>query len=313
MKKRGTLMMMAALLLPLVAACTGQSAGTTGGGTPPGPPFSADTAYAYVRQQVSYGPRVPGTEAHDKQLAWMLEFLQARADTVVQQHFTHQATNGNTIQLTNVFARFRPDAKDRVLLLAHWDTRPNADQERDPAKRTQPILGANDGASGTAVLLELANVLKSHSPPIGVDLLFVDGEDYSAADLLVGSNFFAANLPAGYKPLYGILLDMIGDENPVYPIEGNSQDDAPEVIERVWRTAEDLGLGNIFVRRGGEYITDDHAPLNQAGIRTIDIIDFDFGPGNAYWHTLEDNLSHTSPRGLDACGRVLTALIFKGG
>jgi Zn-dependent M28 family amino/carboxypeptidase len=132
-------------------------------------------------------------------------------------------------------------------------------------------------------------------------------------DLLIGSEYFAANLPAGYRPLYGILLDMIGDTDPVYEIEQNSRDFAPEVVDRVWRTADELGLGAIFSRQQTGYVEDDHVPLNRAGIRTIDIIDFDYGPGNAYWHTTQDRLENTSPKGLEAVGRVLAALIYRGG
>jgi Zn-dependent M28 family amino/carboxypeptidase len=182
--------------------------------------------------------------------------------------------------------------------------------ESDAERRAQPIPGANDGGSGTAVLLELANVLSSNSPPVGVDLLFVDGEDYGPGerDMYLGAKHFAATHP-GYRPLYGLLLDMVGDRNPVFPIEGNSRDSAPEVVDRVWRVAEEIGHGAAFVRRDGGWITDDHIPLNQAGIRTIDIIDFDF----AQWHTLSDDLDHVSARGLGIVGEVVTALIFRGG
>jgi hypothetical protein len=309
-------MTLAALILPVLIACSEQSAGSTtsGGGTPP-PEFSADSAFAHLRRQVGFGPRVPGMDGHAKQLTWMQEYLRARADTVVLQPFTHDAADGKHLEMTNLFARFKPEERNRVLLVAHWDTRPTADNERDAARRAQPIPGANDGASGTAVLLELANVLSRHSPPIGVDLLFVDGEDYGpdSEDMYLGAKYFAANLPAGYRPLYGILLDMIGDQNPVFPQEGNSQEQAPEVVQRVWSIAEDLGHGAVFVKRAGGYITDDHVTLNQAGLRTIDIIDFDYGPGNGYWHTLDDDTSHVSPRGLGVVGSVLIALIFRGG
>lgn len=308
-------MIVAALALPLVLACAGQEAGAASAATDTVdiPQFEGDSAFALLRKQVEFGPRYPGSPGHAAQLAWMEEYLRARADTVVMQAFTHQSVEGETLALTNVFARFRPEDGTRILLLAHWDTRPEADMDRDPDKVREPIDGANDGASGTAVLLELADVLASHSPPIGVDLLFVDGEDWSGMDLLVGSEYFAANLPPGYKPLYGILLDMIGDANPVYRIEQNSRDYAPEVVERVWRTAEELGLSAIFSRQQGIYIEDDHLPLNRAGIRTIDIIDFDYGPGNAYWHTTQDRIENTSPKGLDAVGRVLATLIYRGG
>lgn len=306
-------MVLAALALPLVIACAGQEAGAASGDTTATPPFSGDSAYAHVRTQVGFGPRIPGTDGHAAQLEWMQEYLRARADTLVLQTFAHETVEGDRLALTNLFARFRPEEGTRVLLLTHWDTRPRADRERDTELMDQPIDGANDGASGTAVLLELADVLSRHSPPIGVDLLFVDGEDWSSMDLLIGSEHFAANLPPGYRPLYGILLDMIGDTDPVYRMEGNSRDYAPEVVERVWRHAEELGLGAIFSRQSGGYIDDDHIPLNRAGIRTIDIIDFDFGPANAYWHTTQDRLENTSPRGLDAVGKVLTSLIYRGG
>ncbi len=300
---------------------SGGSAGSGGSGNAQGaetaagkplvaPDFSGAAAEDLIRQQVAFGPRVPGTPGHEKQLQWMVDYLKTRADTVQVHSFDAQAA-GKTLHLSNVFARFNPSAHDRVLLLAHWDTRPTADNETDSAK-IKPIQGANDGGSGVAVLMELADVLKRHSPPIGVDLLFVDGEDYTG-DMYLGSTHFAANMPPGYKPLYGILVDMVGDQSPVYPIEPTSEQQAPEVVDRVWRTAEQLGFGQYFPRTEGMAIDDDHIPLNKAGIHTIDIIDFDYGPGNAYWHTLEDTVAHTSPVGLEVVGKVLGALIFAGG
>jgi glutaminyl-peptide cyclotransferase len=277
------------------------------------PPFSGDSAFGLLKAQVAFGPRVPGTEAHQKQLDWMLQYLRSRADTVSEQPFTYTTTAGKQLQLANVFARFNPAAPDRVLLLAHWDTRPTADMENDPARRNTPISGANDGASGVALLLELANVMAKQKPPIGVDILLVDGEDYAPDNMYLGANHFAANLPPGYKPLYGILLDMIGDQNPSYPVEPNSKDFAPEVVDRVWRTAAELGYGNYFPNSAGAGVEDDHFALNHAGIRTIDLIDFDYGPNNAYWHTLGDTVEHTSPVGLGVVGSVLLELIYRGG
>jgi glutaminyl-peptide cyclotransferase len=276
------------------------------------PKFDGAAAHELIRTQVAFGPRVPGTPGHEKQLAWMQEYLRARADTVIVQRFTHDASDGNRLRLANVFARFTPQARDRVLLVAHWDTRPNADQEPDRSLHAQPVPGANDGGSGVAVLMHLADLLKRNPPPIGVDILLVDGEDYTN-DMYLGSDFFAANKPAGYQPLYGIVVDMVGDEDPAFPIEGYSQESAPEVVERVWRVAEELGYGNVFQRRQGGAISDDHVPLNRAGIRTIDIIDFNYGPGNSYWHTLQDTFEHTSPKGLGIVGTVLTELIYRGG
>ena len=277
------------------------------------PPFDADSAFALLTRQVAFGPRVPGTEGHAAQLEWMTSYLEARADTVLLQSFEHTGPEGEVLPLTNVFARFRPGAPDRVLLLAHWDTRPTADHESDPELQARPIPGANDGASGVAVLLQLADVLSSHSPPIGVDILLTDGEDYAPDHMYLGAKHFAANHPAGYSPLYGILLDMVADLDPRYPQEGYSLQYAPEVVARVWRMAERLGYGHLFPRERGIAVSDDHIPLNEAGIRTINIIDFDYGPGNAYWHTLDDDLENVGPRGLGVVGEVVAELVYRGG
>ena len=306
------------LLLPL-AGCPGKGQNASANGASPAstsasnaPPFSGDAAYEHLKKQVAFGPRVPGMPGHKAQLDWMIDYLRPLADTLVVQPFTHEHTKEKKkLELTNLMARFNPNADARVLLVTHWDTRPIADQDGDEAKRKLPIDGANDGASGTAVMLEMAKLLKQQKAPIGVDLLFVDGEDYGpdGANMYLGANYFAANLPPGYKPLYGILLDMIGDQNPSYPVEGNSQDEAPEVIERVYRTAQQIGLGLYFPRTDGGYVSDDHLPLNRAGIRTIDIIDFDY----PHWHRSTDVLENTSPRGLDAVGKVMMELIYRGG
>ncbi|MBR9991362.1 MAG: M28 family peptidase [Gemmatimonadetes bacterium] len=273
------------------------------------PPFSGQNAHALLRRQVDFGPRVAGMAGHAAQLGWMTRHMRDRADTVIVQEFTHSASNGRTLRMSNVFARFNVNARDRILLLAHWDTRPTADMDRE--RPNEPILGANDGASGTAVLMELASVLSSHSPPIGVDILLVDGEDYGPGepDMYLGAKHFAANQPPDFRPLYGILLDMVGDRDPRFPIETNSYEYAPEVVDRVWSVAEQIGLGAMFPRTDGGRITDDHVPLNKAGIRTINIIDFDY----EHWHTHGDIVENTSPVGLEAVGRVVTALIYNGG
>jgi len=301
------------LLLVACNSAPGQTPGAAIMDTANVPAFNADSAHSLIRHQVAFGPRVPGMPGHDKQLAWMTQRLGALADTVSTQQFTHKSSRGGTLAMTNVFARFNPEAGQRILLIAHWDTRPTSDN--DPQNADLPIDGANDGASGVAVLMEIASVLARNKPPIGVDLLFVDGEDYGPgeSDMYLGAKHFAANMPQAYKPLYGILVDMVGDEQPVFLIEGNSQDAAPEVVERVWRTAEQLGLRNIFVRRSGGHINDDHLPLIRAGIRTIDIIDFDYGQGNEYWHSQGDIVEHTSPVGLGAVGKVLLTLIWNRG
>lgn len=278
------------------------------------PDFDGGRAFSLIESQVAFGPRVAGTPGHGEQLEWMTASLRRYADTVIVQPFTHTTAAGTRLAMSNLFARFRPDASERVLLVAHWDTRSIADMEPDPARRDEPILGANDGASGTALLLHLAELLAASPPPVGVDILLVDGEDYAPNEMYLGASHFAANLPVpGYRPRYGVLVDMIADADPVYPVEAYSAEYAPDVVRRVYALAHELGYGAQFPLVQGPAITDDHIPLNRAGIPTIDIIDFDFGPGNRIWHTHADDMSAVSVRGLEAVGTVLTELIYRGG
>lgn len=304
-------------LLPLMVAVltgcpsSGQDSGRGTAVARQGPSFSAEAAFEHVRTQVAFGPRVAGMPGHQQQLQWMTEYLRSRADTVELQPFTHTTTTTNKqLAMTNVIARFNPSATERVLLIAHWDTRPTADFDSDEDARKQPIPGANDGASGTAVLLEIANVLKANKPGIGVDLLFVDGEDYgpSEPDMYLGAKYFAANA-GNYRPLYAVLVDMVGDKTPRFPVEDYSLQMAPEVVQRVWGIAEELGYGAHFPRSNQGAVGDDHVPLNKAGIRTANIIDCCDPP----WHTLEDNLANASPVGLGVVGNVLLELIFREG
>ncbi len=297
---------------PADSSAVGTTAAPADSG-PQSPPFDADSAFALLKRQVEFGPRVPGTDAHQRQLEWMTAYLAARADSVFTQPFEYTTRAGKRITMTNVVARFNLGERDRLLFAAHWDTRPIADQDPDPARRKEPIPGANDGASGVAVLMELADVLSHHVPPIGVDLVFFDGEDYGPDEMYLGAEHFAANLPVGYQPLYGILLDMVGDQHPVFPPEAFSRQEAPEVVARIWNVAEQMGYSAYFPRQEGMAIQDDHLPLNRAGIRTADIIDFDYGPDNRYWHTHLDDLHHVAPVGLGVVGNVLLKLVFMGG
>ncbi len=300
---------MRGLLLPLAlvaSACQGHR----------GPPVSFDgaKALARVRHQVEAGPRVPNTPPHVATGDWIAAELRASADSVEVQAFTHVTASGDTLHLRNFLARFRPDAPNRVLFVTHWDSRPHADNDPLPANRSRPVPGADDGASGTAVLLGVADELKKTPPPIGVDLLFVDGEDYGsfegdAPDVLIGAAYFAQHLPPHFQPLYGVLLDMVGDSDQVFPQEQYSRESAPEVVERVWKTASDLGLGSHFPNRTTGYITDDHVPLIRAGIRCIDVIDFDY----PYWHTTADTADKIDSRSLANVGKVVLALIRNGG
>lgn len=279
------------------------------------PDFDGARAYALVERQVEFGPRVPGTEGHAAQLEWMVDTLSALAPSVSVDTFSHEPSGGRSrIPLYNVLARFQPDEERRLLLLAHWDTRPRSDAAGTPEERDRPVPGANDGASGTAVLLELARLFSLQPPPLGVDLLFVDGEDYGPTtdDMFLGARRFASDLPEPL-PVYGVLLDMVGDADPLFPIEGNSAKYAPQVAQRVWGVAERLGYGRYFPRRVGQSLGDDHVPLNEAGLRTIDVIDFEYGPGNALWHTPDDTPENVSATTLDMVGEVVAELVYQGG
>ena len=279
-------------------------------------PFNADSAMSYTRTQLDFGPRVPGTAAARKTGDWIVAHLKTVSDTVIEQSWAHTTAKGVKLPLRNILARFKPGVKDRVLYITHWDTRPVADSDPDPAKRNLPIPGANDGASGVGMLLALADALKQTPPGVGVDLLFVDGEDYGTfgppdVDVLIGSTYFASHLPEpGYKPLYGVLWDMIGDADLKVFQEINSVQAAPEVVQRVWSQARDLGYERYFDAQAKYPITDDHVPLNKAGMHVIDVIDIDYvSPSMNYHHTMQDTIDKVSVGSLKVMGDVALALV----
>ena len=268
-------------------------------------PFNGDAALSYVQTFMQFGPRVPGTDSHKRAGDWITAEMKARADTVYEQTWMYQTASGATIPLRNIVARFRPMAEERLLYVTHWDSRPTAEKSPNEAQRTQPTPGANDGASGVGLFLALGDVLKAVPPTIGLDLVFVDGEDYGTftpdVDVLLGSAHFASNLPsATYQPLFGIVFDMIGERDLQIRQEGHSVNRAPEVVERVWRIAADMGYGNIFVPATTYEITDDHLPLLDKGLRVIDVIDLEY----AYHHSVEDTVDKVSSRSLKVVGDV---------
>jgi Zn-dependent M28 family amino/carboxypeptidase len=207
----------------------------------------------------------------------------------------------------NIFAIFNENANKRIMLCAHWDTRPTADEELDPANRKKPILGANDGASGVAVLLELARQFKVKRPQVGIIIALWDGEDYGPDinNMLMGSRYFAKNM-GKLRPTYGILLDMVGDKDLQIYKEANSVYAAPELVERVWRKAGELGYRKYFPDSVKYTIIDDHVPLIEAGVPFIDLIDFDY----PYWHTLQDTVDKCSPDSLRIVGEVVAAVVY---
>jgi len=299
MKRLGWSMMLAA------AAC-GATRQTT--------PFNGDAALRYAEEQVAFGPRIPNTDGHRRAGDWIERHLRDTADSVDVQVFTHVTADGDTLRLRNFIGHFRPAERERVLFLAHWDTRPRADQSRNLAQQELPVPGANDGASGVAVLLGVADVLAATPPSVGVDLLFVDGEDYGeftlpdgspGPDVLLGSRHYAAGLVEADFPLYAVLFDMVGDADLRIFQEGNSIAGAPEVVARVWNTARDLGYGDVFQPTPRYTLTDDHVPLLDRGVHAIDVIDYDYPP----WHTVEDTPDRLSARSLKVVGDVAVALV----
>ncbi len=274
--------------------------------------FDGEKAFQWIIRQTELGPRNPGSPGHAACLELLQNELQKYAGKVELQPFTfYDPKISSTFTMYNIIASFQPENPSRIMLCAHWDTRPRADRDK-PENRNKPILGANDGASGVAVLMEIARLLPRRNPPVGVDIVLFDGEDYGREGELdnycLGSRYFVQN-NTRFFPRFAILLDMIGDAELEIPIEGYSRDYAPDVVELVWSTAEELGYTQ-FTRRFQGYVFDDHVILNRGGIRAIDLIDFGYPDlSNRYWHTLQDTPDKCSPESLQAVGDVLMQVI----
>ncbi len=281
---------------------------TLSGCAGPPPEFDGEKAMEQLIAQCAFGPRVPGSEAHERCREYLVEFLRPLADTVIEQQFEYyDSLRSKNLVMVNIIARFG-EGNGRRLLCAHWDSRPTADYDPDTSRRDEPILGANDGASGIAVLLEIARLLSIQPPPKPVDIVLFDGEDYGPQgriDLyLLGSRYFSRNVdPSIYE--FGILLDMIGDADLKVGPEVYSARYAPDVVDRIWAVAEEIGVTE-FDRRAKYSIQDDHIPLLGKGIETVDLIDFDYPP----WHTHADTPDKCSAASLGAVGRVVTTVIY---
>lgn len=296
------------------------------------PQFDADSAYQYVAKQTSFGPRVPETSAHAQCAAWLSDKLSKYADTVIVQEFRTRLFNGKGIDGKNIIAVFNPEAKKRIVLCSHWDSRPFADHDADEANRHAPIDGANDGASGVGVLLECARQFKAQplNEKLGVDIVLFDLEDYGPHQeqameyydeninyWALGSQYWSKYPHVyGYKAYYGILLDMVGGSNPNFQKEYYSQGFAAWVGNKVWRKAHDLGYRSYFSNELGAMISDDHIPMNVvAGIPTIDIIDLQPNSSNEcfpeVWHTLNDNIQHIDKETLGMVGDVLLHVVYE--
>lgn len=273
--------------------------------------FDGESAMRYAKAQLDFGPRIPGTEGAKRAGDWIISEMKQRADTVIVQEWTHVTQDGKQLPMRNILARFNPSATDRILYVTHWDTRPTSDGSQNLGERQLPVPGANDGASGVGLFVALGDALKKTPAASGVDLLFVDGEDYGAfdgelADVLIGSAYFAKHPPdSAYRPIFGVLWDMIGDRDLTIKKEGFSVQRAPEVVERVWAKAAELGHDRVFLPVEQGPITDDHLPLLEAGYRVIDVIDIDY-PDH---HRPSDTFDKISARSLSIVGEVAEALL----
>ncbi|MBC7450967.1 MAG: M28 family peptidase [Cytophagales bacterium] len=294
----------------------------------PVPEFNADSAYSYVASQVAFGPRVPNTKAHIDCAAYLSEFLTKNSGWVFRQDFVAKAFDGKELKLKNIIASYNLKASKRILLAAHWDTRPFADQDPSMIDQQKPIDGANDGASGVAILMEIARAIQlaEKKPDVGIDFILFDGEDYGQPAFYqgpyqdnswcLGSQYWSKNKHSfNYTAEYGILLDMVGAKNATFAREGVSMQNAPEVVQNVWATGQRLGYGNHFINYQSDGITDDHAYVNSiAKIKMIDIIEFDESDGNyfgAYWHTHNDNLKVIDKATLKAVGQTLLEVVYR--
>jgi Zn-dependent M28 family amino/carboxypeptidase len=276
------------------------------------PAFDSTRAFRYLTEQCNLGPRNPGSEGHKRAIAYFQKHFQALGFPVELQRFTHRdLEDGRAIELTNILITIkgRNTKHPGIILCAHWDTRPRADMEGDPRLRERAIIGANDGASGVAVLMELANGLKQRPPEVTVRLVLFDGEDYgksgSLDEYFLGARHYAEKLPTP-RPEYAILLDMVGDKDLTLPMERNSLARNPDLVRKVWQRAQSLNLSQ-FQMRPGHVVYDDHIPLLEKGLPALDIIDFDYPP----WHTMGDTPDKCSAHSLGVVGRLMNSIVYR--
>ncbi len=306
----------------------GATADTMQAAQPVAVSFNADSAYAFCEAQCTFGPRTMNSGAHDKCGEWIAEKFRQYGMSVTTQEMTLKAYDGTPLKCTNIIASYKPELTTRILLCAHWDTRPWADNDPDEANHRKPVPGANDGASGIAVMLETARLIQQADTAlnIGVDFVCFDAEDMgtpqwedsgdSEDTWALGAQYWAKNPHRqGYEARFGILLDMVGGEGARFYQEGVSKHFAPEIVKKVWAAAKTAGYGSMFPETEGGMVTDDHLPINRnTGIPTIDIIAYypdcersNFGPT---WHTVSDNMDHIDRDVLKAVGQTVIQILF---
>lgn len=282
------------------------------------PSFNPDSAYIYTKTQVDFGPRVPNSAAHKKCGDYLVSLLKQFCDTVIEQTAPITAHDGKVLQMRNIIGSFNPKAGNRIMLTAHWDTRPWADQ--DTERKDQAFDGANDGAASAAIIIEVARQLAIGDVQSGVDIILFDLEDYGKSEIensyCYGSQYWARNkhIP-GYQARFGILLDMAAGANPTFTKEGTSMQYASDVVELVWKTAAEAGYGQYFVEGETAGIIDDHYYVNKiAGIRCIDIVHYDYNAPSHFWkhwHTHEDTMDKIDKTSMKAVGQTLLEVIFR--
>lgn len=291
------------------------------------PKFNNDSAYSFVKKQVKFGPRVPNSKAHRETGDYLINQLKKYGATVITQEFEAVTFDNQKINLRNIIASFSPERQKRILLASHWDTRPFADKDKE--KKDAPFDGANDGASGVGILLEIARVMQTDSVNVGVDFILFDGEDWGEKDDQSGNNELPEGLnswwclgsqywakhkhKAGYSAYYGVLLDMAGAKHAHFYREGSSLAYAPSIVSKVWDEAERLGYSDYFIKQNQGAITDDHVFVNEiAKIPMIDIVDFQPGIGyfGDYHHTQKDNLDLIGKKTLGAVGNTLLHVLY---
>lgn len=324
----------------LMASCNNDTTGTEDTAPPaptktvPVPKFDRDSAFAYVEKQLSFGPRALGTEGHQACKEWLVNTLTEFGASVIEQDFTADVYTGESFPATNIIGQYNPDSKNRIILAAHWDTRHIADSDLATERREEAIPGADDGASGVGVLLEIARQMGQNPMDLGVDIIFFDAEDYGqdtkegeqlteaeqearTYSWALGAQYWSNNLHRPKRDFdYGILLDMVGAEGARFPKEGWSMYYAKNIVNQVWALANKMGYSNYFVNKqdpGG--VTDDHYFVNKiAGIQMIDIIhkpvesETGFGP---HWHTHNDDIDIIDRRTLRAVGQLVLAVVYR--
>ena len=288
------------------------------------PQFNADSAYCYIQKQVDFGPRVPNTAAHVKCGDYLAGQLVEFGAEVINQYADLIAYDGTLLKARNIIGVYKPESKKRIALFAHWDTRPWADNDADKKNIRTPVLGANDGASGVGVLLEIARQIQLQQPALGVDIIFFDAEDYGTPQFYEGEHREESwGLGAqhwsrqphveNYNARFGLLLDMVGSKNSLFFKEAYSEEYASDINKKVWEAAHRLGYGSLFVNERGGFITDDHLFVNRlARIKTIDIIGSNQqGEFVSTWHTVDDNMEHIDKQTLQAVGQTVLEVIYK--